>query len=482
MVSEKEIQDQEERIQQSFKRCRDFYLSGKTRSIAFRKEQLKSLMRILDQEGALIYQALKADLNKSQAESYMTELSIIKEEIRYMLRHLRRLAKPKRRLPAISQLPGSLRITYEPYGVALIMSPWNYPLLLTLGPLVDAIAAGNTVVLKPSAYSPQSSRVIGELCERAFEPGLCEVIEGGRQENQALLHLPFDKLFFTGSPQVGKYVMEQASKDLIPATLELGGKSPCIIDRTADLKITAKRILFGKLTNAGQTCVAPDYVLVESSVKDQLIRELLKGIEEAFPDRAYVNENYVRMVQEKHFYRMLELLDGQNLIYPQNAKELFSTLPNQPAVYGDVKSLQLMPVLVDEPPLDSRIMQEEIFGPLLPILAWDDEESLFQSLQGKEKPLALYLFSKDKERAKRLLTLVSSGGVAINDTLLHMASCKAPFGGVGQSGMGNYHGDHGFYTFSHERTVLRKAWHFDVPMRHHPYTEKGYRFMKRILG
>ncbi|MDO5734444.1 MAG: iron-containing alcohol dehydrogenase [Eubacteriales bacterium] len=474
--------EQEKLISKAFARCQTFYQSQITKNLRFRKLELRKLKKTIEESEAEIYAALKQDLNKAELESYMTEISIVKEEINYMLRHLKRLAKAKKRIPAISQAPASLKITYEPYGVALIMSPWNYPFLLTLGPLVNAIAAGNCAVIKPSAYSPATSALIKRLCQKAFTPGLVEVIEGGREENQALLRTDFDYIFFTGSPAVGKFVMSEAAKRLIPVTLELGGKSPCIVDQSADLKKTAKRILFGKLTNAGQTCVAPDYLLVEEKVKDELILELLKGLEKAFPSADYVKSNYVKMIQPKHFQRMRELLAGQKLIYPQNARNLFPASEQYGQLYLNPETQQIMPVLVDEVSLDSRLMQEEIFGPILPIISWTDQAELLRSFKDKEKPLALYLFTKDSDFIKKALNSISSGGVAINDTLLHMASSKAPFGGVGNSGMGNYHGDHGFYTFSHERTVLKKSWYFDVPMRHHPYSKRALKILKKLLA
>lgn len=467
--------DRKKQVENSLEQLRQFYQSGATRPLSFRRSQLKNLRRVLQRREEEIFQALKADLNKSKAESFMSEVLVLFDELKYLEKHLPKLARPKRKLPGIGQLPGSLQVIPEPLGVVLVISPWNYPLLLSLDPVLAAISAGNTVLLKPSAYSPSTSALLKSLCEEAFPSGLVQVIEGGREENKALLNQRFDYIFFTGSPAVGKTVMRAASKHLTPITLELGGKSPCIVDATADLEKTAKRILFGKLMNAGQTCIAPDYIYVEASVKDRLIQELLKGIEKNFPLAQPLPESFPKIIQPKHFERIVALLENQKLLYPKSI-----TYPTSPIL--DESRQQIYPVLVDEPSWKDPLMKEEIFGPVLPILSWENATDMVKEYKNREKPLALYVFSKDKNFINKTLEGISSGGVTVNDTLLHIASSRAPFGGVGNSGMGSYHGKESFRTFSHERTVLKKWWSFDLPQRYLPISEKSYLFLRKLTG
>lgn len=456
-------------IQFGLEKVRNHFNSGQTKDIDYRLKQLKSLRSTLENYENEIYDALYADLNKSAQEVFMTELSIVNEELNYMLSHLRKLAKPKRIIPSLSQLPGNLKILREPYGSVLIFSTWNYPLQLALVPLIGAIAAGNVAVLKPSEYSPNTSKILVKICESAFDDGMVYVVEGGREENTILLENTFDYIFFTGSTGMGKVVMKSAAENLTPLTLELGGKSPCIVDSNTNLKETAKRIVFGKLINAGQTCVAPDYVYVQEEVKKALLDELIMILALAIPNERYFEETFGKIISEKHYSRLKSLLEDQ---------EPITVLSESP--YYD-EDLKIKPVLLDNPDLESNVMKEEIFGPILPIISWSNKNDLIKDLKSKPKPLSMYIFSNDDSFIDEIIRNVDSGGVCINDTLLHMSSLKSPFGGVGPSGMGSYHGKWSFNTFSRERTVLKKWWILDIPFRHQPYTDKAFNIIRKLL-
>lgn len=456
-------------MQFGLEKVRNHFNSGQTKDIDYRLKQLKSLRSTLENYENEIYDALYADLNKSAQEVFMTELSIVNEELNYMLSHLRKLAKPKRIIPSLSQLPGNLKILREPYGSVLIFSTWNYPLQLALVPLIGAIAAGNVAVLKPSEYSPNTSKILVKICESAFDDGMVYVVEGGREENTILLENTFDYIFFTGSTGMGKVVMKSAAENLTPLTLELGGKSPCIVDSNTNLKETAKRIVFGKLINAGQTCVAPDYVYVQEEVKKALLDELIMILALAIPNERYFEETFGKIISEKHYSRLKSLLEDQ---------EPITVLSESP--YYD-EDLKIKPVLLDNPDLESNVMKEEIFGPILPIISWSNKNDLIKDLKSKPKPLSMYIFSNDDSFIDEIIRNVDSGGVCINDTLLHMSSLKSPFGGVGPSGMGSYHGKWSFKTFSRERTVLKKWWILDIPFRHQPYTDKAFNIIRKLL-
>lgn len=456
-------------IQFGLERITNQFNSGITKDTDYRLEQLLSLKNAILKYENEIYEALYADLNKSAQETFMTELSIINEELKYMISNLKKLAKPKRIIPAISQLPGNLKILREPYGRVLIFSTWNYPLQLALVPLIGAIAAGNVAVLKPSEYSPETSKILVKICESAFDNDLVYVVEGGREENTILLENKYDYIFFTGSTSMGKVVMKSAAENLTPLTLELGGKSPCIVDSNTNIRETAKRIVFGKLINAGQTCVAPDYVYVHEDVKKTLLDEILMTLASAIPNEKYFEDTFGKIISEKHYSRLKSLLEGQ---------EPITVLSESP--YYD-EELKIKPVLLDNPDPESEIMKEEIFGPILPIISWTDKNELISNLKSKPKPLSMYIFSNDDTFINEIIKNVDSGGVCINDTLLHMSSLKSPFGGVGPSGMGAYHGKWSFNTFSRERTVLKKWWAFDIPFRHQPYTGKAFKIIKKLL-
>ena len=364
----------------------------------------------------------------------------------------------------LAQFPAKSFVSPEPYGVALIISPWNYPVQLCLSPLVGAISGGNCAVVKPSAYAPATSAAIAKLIRETFDARYIAVVEGGRAENSALLAQRFDTIFFTGSVAVGKVVMEAAAKHLTPVTLELGGKSPVIVDKTADLKLAARRIAFGKVLNAGQTCVEPDYLLIDASVKDAFVREYRAALQAFFPD-GRMDEMPV-IVSEKHFARVTKLLEGQN------------------ACIGgtfDEKTRFVAPTLLDGVSPDSPVMQEEIFGPILPMLTFDRLQEAIDFIRGREKPLALYLFTSDRAAERQVLGSCSFGGGCINDTIIHLATTHMPFGGVGHSGMGSYHGKKSFETFTHARSIVKKAIWLDLPLRYHPYSEKKLRMVKKFM-
>ena len=434
--------------------AREFYCSAKTRPVLYRKKQLYALLKGIDAFREAIDAALKADLNKSPREAFLTEIYLVKEEIRHMIRHMDRYNRTSHPLPGAAQLPGRLSIRREPYGAVLVVSPWNYPFQLSLLPVVGAIAAGNAVVVKPSEYAPETGKVLEALCASVLDEGLVSFAFGEEEAAKALLSEPFDKVFFTGNSDVGRSVMKQAAAHPAPVVLELGGKSPVVVDESADIPMAAKRIAFGKTMNAGQTCVAPDTVYVHPSQKEALIEALLDAFEEAFPTEDYFINETVRMNHRGRYARMKELAEEGDI-----------RTKHEHIFYDD--SLHIFPCVVENP--RGRLLDEEIFGPLLPVMAYESEEALFRELSEKDKPLALYLFSKDEAFIRRAIHSIDSGGVCVNDTLMHLASNKAPFGGVGPSGMGAYHGKWSYEAFSRPRTVLKKSTRFDIPLRYHPF-------------
>ena len=444
---------------------RAYFQTGDTKDVEFRIRQLKKLYQWITVHEQEIMDALYMDLNKSNFEAYATEIGIVKEEIRYTLKHLRKWAAPKRVPTPITQFPSKSVIYPEPYGIVLIMSPWNYPFQLTIAPLVGAICAGNCAVVKPSAYSPHTTKVMADMLRELFQEKYIAVVEGGRQENQALLNEKFDYIFFTGSVNVGKYVMEKASAHLTPVSLELGGKSPCIVDETADLKLAAKRIVWGKFLNSGQTCVAPDYILVQNSVKDKLVRYMEKYIRKMFGKDPMQNPDYPKMINEKHFNRVLGLTERAHIVCGGGS---------------DVDMLKIEPTVLDQVTWESPVMQEEIFGPLLPVLTFYDIEEAIQMVNARPRPLALYYFMKDKQREAMMLIQVSYGGGCINDTIVHLATSHMPFGGVGNSGMGGYHGKDSFDTFTHKKSIMKKSVLLDIPIRYAPFKNK-LNILKKLM-
>ena len=434
---------------------RAYYMEGKTRSVAARIQALNRLEQAILTYEQELYRALNADLGKSRAESYMCEVGLTLSELRYVRRHVKTWSKERRVPTPLAQFHAKSFTVQEPYGVVLIMSPWNYPVLLTLEPLIGALAAGNCCVLKPSAYSPETSNVIANLIREAFSPEYVTVVEGGRKENEDLLNQKFDYIFFTGGVSVGKLVMEKASAHLTPVTLELGGKSPCMVDHTANIPLTARRLVFGKYLNCGQTCVAPDYVLVEEAVKEQLLSCIQAEITKMFGADPLKNPDYGKMINQKHFDRICGLIDPEKLVCGgQTEKE----------------HLRIAPTVLAEVTADDAIMQEEIFGPVLPILTVKNMDEAIRFVQERPKPLALYLFTEDRKMEQRVLAETSYGGGCINDTIIHLATSQMGFGGVGNSGMGSYHGKKSFATFSHEKSMVKKSTWMDLPMRYQPYT------------
>lgn len=445
-------------------RQRAYFRSGATLPLRARKKALNALLKeVTLREGALLA-ALRKDLGKAAFEGYMTEVGLVKDELRFHLRHLEQWAKDKSVHTPLAQFPSRSWTHAEPYGVTLIMSPWNYPVLLSLAPLIGALSAGNCAVLKPSAYTPASSHALAELVAASLPPELVTVVEGGREENTALLEEHFDYIFFTGSPEVGRFVMEKAARHLTPVTLELGGKSPCIVTPSADLKMAARRIIFGKLINAGQTCVAPDYILVHESVKDRLVTLLKQEITRFLGEEPLDNPDFPRIVNQKHFDRLTNLLKNCNILFG-----------------GASRDGHITPTLVDGADGASPVMQEEIFGPILPIRSYRDLDEVIDFVQDRPKPLALYLFTRSKQTKKTILSRLSFGGGCVNDTIVHLATPHLPFGGVGQSGMGSYHGKASFDTFSHTKSILKKANWLDLPIRYHPYTSSKQKIVRLLL-
>ncbi|MCR4939052.1 MAG: aldehyde dehydrogenase [Treponemataceae bacterium] len=441
---------------------RDFFRKGGTIYIDYRKKQLRSLLSAIERHESEILAALHEDLNKSSFEGYITEVSIVKDEIKYTLKHLSKWARPKRVKTPITLFPGKSYRYREPYGITLVMAPWNYPFQLTLAPLVGSISGGNCTVLKPSNYSPATSAIIRKIMAECFSEEYVAVIEGGREANQTLLQQKFDYIFFTGGVTVGKLVMEAASKNLTPVSLELGGKSPCIVDKTADIDLTAKRIMWGKFVNAGQTCVAPDYILVETAVKDELMAAMKKWLVKFHGEKPLEDPELPKIITQKHFERLSALVDGKNVA---NGKVAFGGSRN-PA------TRQIEPTLLDSPTPDSPVMSEEIFGPVMPVIPVCNMNEAIEYVLSRPKPLALYYFTRDKKSEKYVIANVPYGGGCINDTLIHLATPHMPFGGVGNSGMGHYHGKESFTSFTHEKSVLKRGAWPDVPLRYQPYGDK----------
>lgn len=442
-----------------------FYNTGKTRKMSFRTENLRLLYNTIKEHENHILEALKSDLNKAPFEGYATEIGMVLEEISFMLKNMGDLLRVKKVRTPLAQFPSVSKIYKEPYGNVLIIAPWNYPFLLSISPLVGAIACGNCAIIKPSNHSPATSSVIKEIIESIFDEDYIAVIEGGREANQSLLDNKFDLIFFTGSKHVGRIVMEKAAQNLIPVVLELGGKSPCIIDKTADIKMAGKRIAWGKGINAGQTCVAPDYLLVHKDVKIDLIKELKKNIEIFFGNKPEENLEFPKIINKEHFDRLNGLVETGEVIYGGKANG---------------KTNQIGLTLLDNVGWDDPIMQEEIFGPILPIIVYEDLSKVVHLINNRPKPLALYLFTKSREVEKKIIREVSYGGGCINDTIVHLATSYMGFGGVGESGMGSYHGKASIDTFSHSKSVLKKSNFIDIPVRYPPYGKK-LKLLKKIM-
>ena len=444
-------------IQEILVKQREFFSTGATIPVKFRIEMLKKLYKSVKENEQAINHALKADLGKSEFEGFMCEAGLSLTEISYMIKHTKKFARRKLVYTPLPQFASTSFKKPSPYGNVLIMSPWNYPFLLTIDPLADAIAAGNTVVIKPSAYSPETSKIVKKIIEDCFPPEYVSVVTGGRKENSELLDQKFDMVFFTGSQAVGREVLRRCSEHLTPAVLELGGKSPCIVDSTAKIKLAAKRIVFGKYLNCGQTCVAPDYVLCHKDVKAELLKEVKKQIKKQYGENPLKNPDYGKIINEKHFDRINGLIDKDKLVCGGES---------------DRNTLQIAPTVMDNVTFEDKVMQEEIFGPLLPIITYDKFHDLFEILKGRQKPLALYIFSENRKNINAILERMSFGGGCINDVVIHLATSEMGFGGVGESGMGAYHGKTGFDAFSHTKSIVDKKTFMDLPMRYQPYDRK----------
>ncbi len=457
---------EEMNIETILEKQREFFASGATLPVEYRIAALKRLREAVKRHENEIAAALKADLGKSDYEGFMCETGLALTEITWMIDHVRSLSREKTVATPLAQFASRSFVKPSPYGNVLIMSPWNYPFLLTIDPLADAIAAGNTAVLKPSAYSPATSRIVAELAAECFPPEYVAVVTGGRKENAKLLEQKFDMVFFTGSQVVGKEVLHHCAERLTPAVLELGGKSPCIVDATANLKLAARRIVFGKYLNCGQTCVAPDYILCDRSVKDRLVDAIKAEIVRQFGADALANPDYGHIVNRKHFDRLMGIIDPDKVVIGGQS---------------DPDALRIVPTVMDRVGWDDPVMGEEIFGPVLPVLTFDRFEDVFMLLRGRQKPLALYIFSKDKAHIRAVTSRISFGGGCVNDTVIHLATSTMPFGGVGESGMGAYHGVRGFEAFSHRKSIVDKKMWIDLPMRYQPYARKLYGPLLRVF-
>lgn len=453
-------------LRHQLERQRQYFQSGQTKSYAHRMAALNKIEAWIHKHEAMIQDALYQDLRKAPSEAYMSEIGMTLSELRFQMKHLRKWMKPVSVPMPLAHFYSRGFYDHEPYGVVLIMAPWNYPFLLCMEPLIGAIAAGNCVVLKPSAYAPHTSSLLAKMIEALFDPAFITCIEGGREANTQLLEERFDYIFFTGSVAVAKTVMEKASRHLTPVTLELGGKSPCIVERSAHLKSAAKRIVFGKFLNSGQTCVAPDYLLVDETIQAALVKEIITQIKLAFPSDPLQDPHLPKIINAKHMRRLCALLNDQSLLYGGR--------------FDEEKQL-IEPTLVELNDINNVLMQEEIFGPILPILTYQSLPEAIQLIKKQEKPLALYLFTRDRKAVKKVLSACSFGGGCINDTIIQLSTSRLGFGGVGNSGMGSYHGYESFRTFSHRRSIVKKAIRADVPVRFRPYSKAKDQIIRRFL-
>lgn len=445
---------------------KQFFHTGKTKELAYRLSSLRKLRDAVKRYEPDIVTALKRDLNKSEAESYTTEIGFVLQEITYAMKHLKAWVKPKKVKAPLTHFGSRSMIYPEPYGVTLIISPWNYPFQLSVAPLVGAIAAGNCAVIKPSEYAPHVSKLLDQMLEGIFEKEYVTVVEGAAEVSEALLKEPFDYIFFTGSVPVGKKIMEAAAKTLTPITLELGGKSPAIVDKDANINLAAKRIVWGKFINAGQTCVAPDYLLVHEDVKNELLEKMKDAIREFYGEDPLKNPEYAKIVSERHFSRLTKFLEDGEVIIGGEA---------------DPEKRLIAPTLLDEVNWDSPVMAEEIFGPILPVLTFSELSDVIGKVREMPKPLALYFFSEDKEKQEKIIASIPFGGGCINDTLIHLATPYLPFGGVGTSGIGNYHGKYSFECFSHQKSIVRQTTRFDLPVRY-PSFKNGLKIIKKLMN
>ncbi|MBP1223922.1 aldehyde dehydrogenase [Flavobacterium sp. 1355] len=433
--------------------------------IGYRRETLKKLLYNIQKSEDLIVKALYDDFKKPEFEAVLTETNYVISELKDTIKNIKKWSKPKRVLPSLLNFPSTDYIYKEPYGKVLVISPWNYPFQLALCPLISAVAAGNRVVLKPSELTPHTSAVIAKIIQKTFHVNHVEVVEGGLEVSTQLLSQRWDYIFFTGSIAVGKIVAKAAAENLTPVTLELGGKNPCIIDESADLKLAAKRIVWGKFINAGQTCIAPDYILIQKNMKINFISFMMEEITKAYGNKMEKSPDFARIINTKNWLRLVSMIDPERVIFGGET---------------DANKLYIAPTLIEEPNLDSPVMKEEIFGPILPILTYETETEIENVVTRYEKPLAFYIFSENKSFTNKLISAYSFGGGCINDTVVHFSNKRLPFGGVGQSGIGAYHGKLSFDIFSHHKGVVKKGNWLDLPMRYAPYKDK-LASIKRLL-
>lgn len=443
-----------------------FFKTGLTNTEDFRKKALITLKNSIDKYKEEIIYALKMDLNKSSTESYISEIASAYAEIDFSLKNLSDWMKDTREITNMEAMPAKSFTRYEPLGVTLIISPWNYPFLLAINPIVNAISSGNTVILKTSKKSSYTSKIIKKLLDESFDRAFIYCVDNEKVSHDELLSYKYDHIFFTGSQKVGKIIMKKASENLTKVTLELGGKSPCIVDESANLKFAAKRIIWGKLLNSGQTCVAPDYLLVHKDVKKELLRLMKQTILEFYGDRALENPDYPRIIDKNSFERLINLMEGQN-IYTGG-------------LYNS-KTLKIEPTIIDDVDFANKIMQEEIFGPILPVIEYNDIFKIIEKLKFMDKPLSMYIFSEDKEHIDRLTYDLSSGGVCINDTIMHLTNPNLEFGGVGESGMGGYHGKFGFMNFSNRKSIMIRSNNIDIKIKYPPYSKGQEKIIKKIF-
>lgn len=442
-----------------------FYKTGKTINYNFRLNALKRLKEAIINNEDKIYKAVYNDLNKSKTECFMTEVGLVLSDLNYQIKHLKKFMKPKKVKTPLSQFKSKSFISPHPYGNVLIISPWNYPILLSLGPLIGAIASGNTVILKPSEYSPHTSNVLKEMISNIFNDDYISVILGDKTIASSLLEEKWDYIFFTGGTKVGKLVYESASINLTPITLELGGKSPVIVDKTAKIDLACKRIIFGKFINCGQTCIAPDYILVDNNIKDLFINSLIKWINIFYKD-ALTNKDYGKIINLNHYDRLMSYLNDEDIIYGGKSNK---------------NSLKIEPTLVNIKNFTSPLMTNEIFGPILPIYGYKNIDEIYDIIDKYKNPLALYLFTENKKIEKEILNKIQFGGGCINDTIIHLATNNLAFGGVGESGIGKYHGKYSFDTFSHNRSIVKKATWLDLSIRYAPFTNFKNKLIKLFL-
>lgn len=444
---------------------RKFFNSHKTMDLKFRLDALRRLRKGIQENEKEIIKAIYDDFRKPEFETYETEIGVVLDEIRHAEKNLSKWIKPKKVRTPITNFKSKSVIYPEPYGVVLIVSPWNYPFQLTIAPLIGAICAGNCSIIKTASYTTNTSKVISKLIGENFNQEYIKVIEGGREVNEAVFREKFDYIFFTGSPNVGRIVMKAAAENLTPVTLELGGKSPCIVHEDADLEIAARRIVWGKFINCGQTCIAPDYVMVHRNVKTKLLSNIERYIKQFYGNDPSKSKDFARIINLKHFNRLCGLIDDKKVVVGGVKKE---------------NELYISPTVMDNVKWDDAVMQEEIFGPILPVMTYESIDDIVYTLNEKHKPLALYLFTNNEKHKKRIIKETSYGGGCINDTIMHIVNSNMPFGGVGNSGIGGYHGISSFKTFSHMKSVLEKSTKIDIQLRYPPYDGK-LKLIKKIL-